>query len=127
MGSSVSLSRPTASRSRASTSAGPGAVEQHVVDAPLGRETSEAALGEDGHQRDGHAGGRSTRQSDLRHGQLAAGVHEHDVGGRGVDEGGGLGGQDAHLVAEQTQRWQHLGAGRQGVGQQQQVGHTKAG
>ena len=55
--------------------------------------------------------------------QLAARVDEDDVAGGGVDERGGLGRQDPHLVAEQTEGRQDLGAGSQRVGQQQQVDH----
>ena len=55
--------------------------------------------------------------------ELAAGIDEDGVGPRGVDEGGRLRREDANMVTQQAQCRQHLGARRQGVGQQQEVGH----
>ena len=43
--------RPMASRMRASTSAGPAVDEDDVVDAPVGRDRRQAALGDDEHER----------------------------------------------------------------------------
>ena len=68
-----------------------------------------------------------TRHSDLAIGEVAAGVDEDDVGLGGVDQGGGLGRQDANMVRQQPERRNDLGAGRQGVRQQQQMGHRRSG
>ena len=42
-------------------------------------------------------------------------------------ERGGLSGDDAHVVAQQPERRQHLSAGGQRVGQQQQTSHATEG
>ena len=55
--------------------------------------------------------------------QVAAAVDEDDVGRRGVEQGGDLGGRDADLVLEQAERGEDLGRGREVVGEQQQGAH----
>jgi len=100
-----------------------GGVEQHVVDAPLRGEGGEPTLGEHGQQGTRQAGRAQHAAQRLGVQDLAAGIDEDDVGGRGVDQGGWFGGQDPHVVGQQGQGRQHLGAGRRGVGQQQEHGH----
>ena len=70
---------------------------------------------------------RSTRHSDRATREVAPGVEQDGVAGRGVHQRGRLGGEDAHVVGQQAQCRQHLGAGRQGVRQQQQTGHALKG
>ena len=60
-------------------------------------------------------------------GELAAGVDDDHVGLRCVDEGAGLRGEDANMVRQEPERRNDLGGGRQGVRQQQQVGHCPTG
>ena len=102
---------------------GSGAVEDDVVDAPLAGQPGQAALGEDGDQRAGQPGRPQHAAQGLGLRQLGAGVDEDDLASGCVDQRRGLGRQDPHLVAEQAQSRQDLGAGSQRVGQQQEVDH----
>src|SRR3712207_1850914 len=86
-----------------------GGVEQDVVDAPVGGERDEAALGEDRHERGGHAGGGEQAAEGARLDEVVPGVDEHDVTGVAVQQAGELGGDHAHLVGEQPESGQHLG------------------
>ena len=88
-----------------------GGVEQDVVDAPVGRQRDQPALGEDGDERGGDAGGGEQAAQRAGLDEVVAGVDEDDVPGVAVEQAGQLGGDDAHLVAEQAQRGQHLGRG----------------
>ena len=107
---------------------GTGGLEQHLVDAPLGRDAGQAALGEDRRcSGDRHARGAQHAAQRAGHGEVATGVEQDRVTRRGVDQRGRLGGDDAHVVRQQAQCRQHLGARRQGVGQQQQTGHALKG
>ena len=103
-----------------------GGVEQDVVDAPLGGDGGEAALGHDEEHRAVDPGGaeQPAQRPDVR--EVAAAVDEHGVGGRRVDEGGALRRGDLDLVEQQAEGGQHLGGGLEGIGQQQQAGHRKA-
>ena len=112
-----------ASRSRASTSAGPAVSSRTSSSAPLGRETSEAALGEDGQQGSADPGRAQHPAQGAGARQLPSRIDEDDVAVGRVDEGGRLGGQDAHRVAQQPEGRQHLGARGERVGEQQQSGH----
>ena len=64
-----------------------GRVEQDVVDAPLGGDGGEAALGDDEEERAVHAGraDQPAQAADVR--QVATAVHEHGVDRRRVDQG----------------------------------------
>ena len=115
--------RVIASRSRASTSAGPALSRMTSSTPHSAGQPGQAALGEDGDQRAGQPGRAQHPAQGLGLRQLAAGVDEDDLAGGGVDQRGGLGRQDPHLVAEQAQSRQDLGAGGQRVGQQQEVDH----
>ena len=86
-----------------------GGVEQDVVDAPVGRQRDQPALGQDGDQRGGDAGGGEQAAQRAGLDEVVAGVDEDDVPGVAVEQAGQLGGDHAHLVAEQPQRGQHLG------------------
>ena len=59
---------------------GAGCVEHDVVDAPVGRDRGEPALGEDEDERHGEAGRAQDLAERLRAGQVGAGVEEHQIG-----------------------------------------------
>src|SRR4051794_6749963 len=88
-----------------------GGVQEDVVDTPVGRQCHQAALGQDGDQRGGHAGGGQQPAQRPRLDEIVAGVDEDDVPGVAVEKAGQLGGHDAHLVGQQPQRGEHLGRG----------------
>jgi hypothetical protein len=98
--------------------------DEDVVHAPLGGDRRQAALGQHQQQGSGHAGGAQQPAQRSGRRELAASVDEDDVGRRGLDQGGGLGGQHAHLVPEQAEGGQDLGAGGEVVGQEQQTRHA---
>jgi hypothetical protein len=100
-----------------------GAVEQHVVDAPLAGQRRQAALGEDREQRRLQAGRaqQAAQRAGLR--EVAAGVDQHRVGGRRVDQDADVGGGHAHLVAQQGQGGQDVAGRRHRVGEEQQACH----
>ena len=77
---------------------GAGGVEDDVVDAPVAGDAGQTALGDDDDQRDRDARGADDPAQRLGHRELAAGVDDDDVGLGGVDQGGGLRGQDANMV-----------------------------
>ena len=125
-GSSASrraASRPMASRIRASSSAGPGGVQHHVVHAPVVGDDGEAALGHHEQHRDVGAGRADQPAQVAGVGQLEPAVDEQQVGVRGLEQGAALGREDPDLVAEQGQPGQHLDRGLQRVGQQEQGAH----
>ena len=95
-----------------------GGLEHHVVDAPVGADRGQAALGEHQHERHGDAGGAQDLAQRLGAGEVGAGIDEDEVGGRGVDERCGFGGDLPGTVAEQGERGQHLGVDRRGQDQQ---------
>ena len=65
---------------RASTSAGPASLEYDVVDAPVGRDGREAALGDDEDERDGQPGRAEDLRECLRTGEVRACVEEDEIG-----------------------------------------------
>ena len=102
---------------------GAGGVEHDVVDAPLGVDADEAALGRDEQDRDVDAGRaqQAGEAADLR--EVAAAVDEDRVALRRVEQRGGLRGEDAHLVRQQPEGGQHLGRRQQGVREEQERRH----
>ncbi|CAM5480296.1 hypothetical protein STANM309S_03641 [Streptomyces tanashiensis] len=115
--------RPIASRSRASTSAGP-AVEEDVVDAPVGGDGRETALRDDEDQRTAGPGGAEQLAERPHLGEVAPAVDEDHVHAGGVHEGGALGDQD--VVQQQAECGEHLGRRLEGVRQEQQRTHRAA-
>src|SRR3954451_12350336 len=75
---------------------GAGGVEQHVVDAPVGRQRHQPALGEDGDQRGGHAGGGQQAAQRAGLDEVVPRVDEDDVPRVAVEQAGELGGHDPH-------------------------------
>ena len=112
-----------ASRSRASTSAGPQVAEQHVVHAPVGGDDRQAALGDDQQHRDVGAGGADQPAQVAGVRELLAAVDEDQVDVGRVEQRAALGGQDLDLVGEQGEGGQHLGRGLRRARQQQQGAH----
>ena len=107
--------RPIASRSRASTSAGPAVSSSDVVHAPVGGHGGQAALGE----RRAAAGADSRSCAAAGTGERACGRSRRpststtSAGGAST-QGRGLRRSDAHLVGEQAERGEHLGGGLRG-------------
>ena len=112
-----------ASRSRASSSAGPQVREQHVVHAPVGGDHGQPALGDDQQHRCVGAGGADQPAQVPRVGELLAAVDQHHVDVRRLEQRAALGGQDLDLVGQQGERGEHLGRGLDGARQQQQGAH----
>ena len=102
---------------------GAGVLEEDVLDRPLGVDRGQAALGEDRDDRRGGAGGADDAAQRAGLDERGARVDEDDVDGGGVDDRRCLGGQRAHLVPEQPQGRQDLGARRQVVREEQESGH----
>ena len=115
-------SRSTASRSRASSSAGSGGVEDEVVDAPSPRDSADqAALGEHGDHR--HVrGDRRQHPAEGLGARPAPGARRRSTDAeRAVDQGAGVQRQHRHPVHEQAERGQHLGGRLRSRGQQEQI------
>ncbi len=98
-----------------------GGVEHDVVDAPVGGDGGEAALGDHEQQRAVTPVVRSSRHSVADVGEVAAPV-DQTASGRRVDQRGGLGGRRrAPGAGSSPSAGQHLGRGLQRVGEQQQL------
>ena len=121
------VSRPAASRSRASTSAGPAGLEQHLVDPPLRRDAGQATLGEDRDERTDIPVARSTRHSERATASSRRASRSTKSHGGASTSAVGSAGMTRTWWLEQAQCRKHLGAGRQGVRQQQQTGHALKG
>ena len=80
---------------------GTGCVHNHVVDAPLGVDRREPALGHDREERAVQAGRLQQAADALGVHELTAGVHQHGIGGRGLHQGGRIRGQHADRVQQE--------------------------
>ena len=87
---------------------GAGGVQHDVVDGPGRGDGGHAAFGEDQHQRRAQAGGLQQLGQGAGADQVLAGVQEDDVAGVGLQQGGGLGGEDMHPVVQQLQGRQNV-------------------
>ncbi len=105
---------------------GSGRLHDHVVDAPLGVDRREPALGYDREERAVQAGRvqQPAHAPGVR--QVTPGVHQHRVGRRGLHQGGGVRRQHADLMQQEPQGGQHLRGRLERAGDQQQVAHPMA-
>src|SRR4051794_23030293 len=101
-----------------------GAIEEDVVEAPVGGDGRETAFGDDGDERSRRARRAQHPGGGPRRDQVVPGVEDHDVSRRGVDEDSGVEREHPDGVAEQAERRQHVGGRPGSVGEQQQRGHA---
>ena len=100
-----------------------GGVEQDVIDPPVRRNGRETALGDD--QQDRQIGSCRTKYptQGAGTGKVTPAVDEQQITGRSVQQCCRLCGENAHLMAQQPERGQHMIAGLDRIGHQQNTAH----
>ena len=95
-------------------------VQHDVVHRPVVLDHRQSALGDD--QNHGAVGSRGAQQPAevARVRELLTTVDQHQICVGGLDQGTAFGRHDPHVVTEQGQAREHLRAGLEGAGEQQQ-------